>query len=220
MSTDSRDLQQRDFDAGGFEVLRIADPTTPNSATKVGTAIAAVGPANAPGTSFKAAAEDHVHAGVAAILPGDGIAVSPPDVQGRVTVARTPGGSDAVIATLDTEAEKSVTGTAEQVLAEWNFDFDDLAGANIVPTLSGLVCADSETTGTFNLRIGGTIGAVDGDVRATLSTTSVPDEQKTNTGAAFPKPAGQTLVKITGLDSITGLSARIRGISAVLRAST
>jgi hypothetical protein len=126
MSTDSRDLQQRDFDAGGFEVLRIADPTTPNSATKVGTAIASVGPANAPGTSFKAAAEDHVHAGVAAVLPGDGIAVSPPDVQGRVTVSRAPGATDAVSATLDTEAEKSVTGTAEQVLAEWNFDFDDL----------------------------------------------------------------------------------------------
>jgi hypothetical protein len=220
MSTGSRDLQQRDLDAGGFEVLRIADPTTPNSATKVGTAIAAVGPANAPGTSFKAAAEDHVHAGVAAVLPGDGIAVSPPDVQGRVTVSRAPGGADAVIATLDTEAEKSVTGTDEQLLAEWNFDFDDLAGANIIPTLSAIASADSETTGTFNLRIGGTVGAVDGDVRTALSADSVADAQKTNTGAAFPKPSGQTLVKVTGSDSIAGLSARIRGISAVLRGSS
>ena len=220
MSTGSRDLQQRDLDAGGFEVLRIADPTTPNSATKVGTAIAAVGPANAPGTSFKAAAEDHVHAGVAAVLPGDGIAVSPPDVQGRVTVSRAPGATDAVIATLDTEAQKSVTGTAEMVLAEWNFDFDDLAGANIVPTLSGILSADSETTGTFNLRIGGMVGAVDGDVRATIAGSSVAEAQQTNTGASFPKPSGQTLVKVTGSDSIAGLSARIRGISAVLRAST
>jgi hypothetical protein len=219
MSTGSRDLQQRDLDAGGFEVLRIADPTPPNSATKVGTAIAAVGPANAPGTSFKAAAEDHVHAGVNAVLPGDGIAVSPPDVQGRVTVSRTPGGADAVIATLETEAEKSVTGTAEQVLAEWNFDFDDLAGANIIPTLSGIASADSETTGTFNLRIGGTVGGVDGDVRATVGGASVAEAQQTNTGAAFPKPSGQTLVKVTGADSIAGLSARLRGISAVLRAS-
>jgi hypothetical protein len=220
MSTGSRDVQQRDLDAAGFEVLRIADPTTPNSATKVGTAIAAVGPANAPGTSFKAAAEDHVHAGVAAILPGDGIAVSLPDVQGRVTVSRTPGGADAVIATLDTEAEKSATGTAEQVLAEWNFDFDDLAGANILPTLSGLVSADSETSGTFNLRIGGTIGTPDGDVRATISAAAVAEQQQTDTGAAFPKPAGQTLVKVTGLGSIAGLSARIRGITAVLRAAS
>jgi hypothetical protein len=220
MSTGSRDLQQRDLDAGGFEVLRIADPTTPNSATKVGTAIAAVGAANAPGTSFKAAAEDHIHAGVAAVLPGDGIAVSPPDPQGRVTVSRAPGATDVVIATLDTEAEKSVTGTAEQVLAEWNFDFDDLAGPNITPTLSGLVSADSETTGTFNLRIGGTVGAADGDVRATISAASVAEQQQTNTDAAFPKPGGQTLVKITGLDSIAGLSARIRGIAVVLRGTT
>jgi hypothetical protein len=220
MSTGSRDVQQRDLDAAGFEVLRIADPTTPNSATKVGTAIAAVGPANAPGTSFKAAAEDHVHAGVAAVLPGDGIAVSPPDVQGRVTVSRAAGGADAVIATLDTEAEKSATGTAEQVLAEWTFDFDDLAGANIIPRLSGVVSADSETSGTFNLRIGGTVGAADGDVRATVSAATVAEQQQTNSGAAFPKPAGQTLVKVTGLDSIDGLSARIRGITAVLRAAS
>jgi hypothetical protein len=219
MSTSSRDRQQRDLDAAGYEVLRIGDPTAASSATKVGTAIASVGAANSPGTSFKAAAEDHVHAGVAAVLPGDGIAVSPPDPQGRVTVSRASSATDAVIATLDTEAEKSVTGTAEQVLAEWNFDFDDLAGANIIPTLSALVSSDSETTGTFNLRVAGTIGAADGDVRATLSATTAVVEQKTNTGAGFPKPVGQTLVKVTGLDSVAELSARIRGISAVMRAT-
>ena len=76
------------------------------------------------------------------------------------------------------------------------------------------------TTGTFNLRIGGMIGAPDGDVRATISGGSVAESQQTNTGAAFPKPSGQTLVKVTGSDSIAALTARIRGISAVLRAST
>jgi hypothetical protein len=70
------------------------------------------------------------------------------------------------------------------------------------------------------LRIGGTIGAVDGDIRATISAATVAEQQQTNTGAAFPKPSGQTLVKVTGLDSIASLSTRIRGITAVLRAAS
>jgi hypothetical protein len=219
MATSARDLQQRDLDAGGFEVLNIADPTAAGSATKVGAAIAAVGAANAPGTSFKAAAEDHIHAGVNAVLPGSGIAVSAPDVQGRVTVSRTPGGADAVIATLDADAEKTVTGTAEQVMFEWNINFDDLAGANILATLSGLVKADSGSTGNFNLRVGGTIGAPDGTVRASFSTSNATFIQKTSTGASFAKPSGQTLVKVTAVDSAAGQVSHIRGVAAVLRAA-
>jgi hypothetical protein len=218
MATSARDLQQRDLDAGGFEVLNIADPTAPSSATKVGAAINAVGPANAPGTSFKAAAEDHVHAGVNAVLPGTGIGVSAPDPQGRVTVSRTPGGGDAVIATLDADPEKTVTGTSEQVLFEWNVNFDDLAGANLVATLSGLVKADSGSTGNFNLRVGGTIGAADGTVRASFSTSNATFIQKSSTGSSFAKPSGQTLVKVTAVDSAAGQVAHLRGVSAVFRA--
>ena len=113
-------------------------------------------------------------------------------------------------ASFSEEAEGVVVGTTEQVIDEYNVDFATLPAA-IAVNFAALVRVTGGT-GTFNVRVGGTIGAADGTVRATLATASLTYVQQQNTGASFANPGGQQLVKVTALNDIApAQSVLIRG---------
>lgn len=91
------------------------------------------------------------------------------------------------------------------MLDQYNVNFDPLP-ATVTARFSAIVRVDGGT-GTYHVMVGGTIAAVDGTDRATLSTSSLVDVQQTNLGASFANPGGQQLVKITaGHNSPTGAS--------------
>jgi len=112
-------------------------------------------------------------------------------------------------ASFSEEAEGSVVGTVEQVIDEYNVDFASLPAA-VTVNIAALVRVTGGT-GTFNVRVGGTIGAADGTVRATISTASLVYVQQQNTGASFANPGGQQLVKITAVNDTAGESSFVRG---------
>lgn len=115
-------------------------------------------------------------------------------------------------ATLDETSQAAVLGTTETVIKEWLVDFDRLTPSTIKAALSAIVSVTLASTGTYNLRIGGTIATADGTVRATFTTTSLADETKTNQGASFAKPSGVQTVKLCAVDSTALAQARARAV--------
>lgn len=101
---------------------------------------------------------------------------------------------------------------SEQWGREWAVSFDSL-GAGIICTLSGLV----QGAGTYYIRVGGTSGAVDGTIVATLVVTGsggFPTTVSSVVGAPFVNPTGFGLVKLTAL---TPVSSSIRSLVVLLK---
>lgn len=138
----------------------------------------------------------------------------------RVSYRDTGGGSgSAVIVTvgsfllLDGDGQKYVTGLGEEVVVEEGINFDLLTSANMICRVTALTQQTGGSTGTYRVRVGGTIGAADGVEYVSFNTTNAaytapPD---TAVGVSGVKPTGPQLVKITARASLVGERARVRG---------
>jgi len=190
----SRDVAQRDLDMAGFHLLNLGPPQSAQDATHVDPTMVplpASGTGN-PGQSFLAAPADHVHPA----QPGTG--------------------SAAQVTTMTDDGLQSNSGTTEELLLEWFVDFDAINAQQIVPEIS----LYGKGSGTFNLRVGGTPGAVDGNV---VASTIVADASAfhpvNNRGAAIARPTGILPVKLTITAPNAGLPVSARGKVVTLTGS-
>jgi hypothetical protein len=102
----------------------------------------------------------------------------------------------------------------KQVLA----DFTRLPAGMLTLAFSAYARALGGATGTFRLRLGGTDGAVDGTLLATLTATSTSFQMLT-TSASISNPTGRVLVKLTGQSNTLGLDAQVKSTVAIFQAS-
>jgi len=119
------------------------------------------------------------------------------------------------------QSERYVTGTTEQVLSESTEDFDLLIVlANVKCTLNALSRQSGGATGTYRVRVGGTLGAADGAIVAQFSTTlaayALPPVQVV--GSPFARPSGRQLVKLTAVSDTAGQRAFARASQIVFSA--
>jgi hypothetical protein len=188
----SRDVAQRDLDMAGFHLLNLGPPQTAQDATHVDPTTVPLPPSGtgSPGTSFLAAAADHVHPA----QPGTG--------------------SAAQVTTLTDESLQSNSGTGEEIMREWFVDFDGIDAQQIVPELSLF----GKGSGTFNLRAGGTPGAADGTVIAsTIVADAGTFHPVNNRGEAFAKLTGVQPVKVTVTAPNAGIPVSARGKVVTLK---
>jgi hypothetical protein len=188
----AKDVAQRDIDMGGFRVLNVGPPQNPGDATRVDNQTVPL-PANgtgSPGRSLLAAAADHVH-------PAQG-------------------GTPSAIIQLEGEGEEEVTGPTEDVVFQRFVDFGGVITSNVSPVFSAFVSVDSGDTATFNVRLGGTPGAPDGTVIATLTTQAASPQPAIVAGQAVPRPGGPALVKVTGATVNPNATARIADLRVTL----
>lgn len=88
------------------------------------------------------------------------------------------------------------TGNTNEVLLwEYTDDMSAIGGVDFAAVLSAIMKV-SAGTATLRARIGGTIGAVDGTIAASMSTGSASFAQ-VSAAATTPNPTGQRLVKFT-----------------------
>jgi len=222
------DELQRILDANSNRIINVGTPTAANDATTTDNATnpAPVGGTAVPGSSFKAAAQDHAHVGVHSIhadanpnLVGDvqlasGTGVTLAQAGNVITVATSGGAVNKV--TFAEDIMGYVDGASEQILREYLVNFDDAGGATIQARLSGIVKV-AGGTGTYKLWVGATApgSTTGGTTRATITTASTTDDMQTNLGAGFANPTGAKLVQITAVNSGANKSF-LRGFSCSL----
>lgn len=167
----AKDVAQRDRDLAGFRIGNVADPMAEGDLTKVdgrSTPRANSG-GGSPGTSFLAAAADHVHPAV--------------------------GGAAAPLVTFDDPTQQSMTGQSEEVVSQFAFDFAELGTPQMTCQFAALVKV-SAGTARFRLQVGGTQGLADGKELIGFSTGSPEFERHGAGGGPFETPAGLQVVKI------------------------
>lgn len=106
---------------------------------------------------------------------------------------------------------------SEELLETLSIDLGTYSDATLEVELSAIMKATG-VTGTFRVRVGGTIGVPDGTLAAQLTTSSVSYEQD-KAALAIANPATLTLLKLTGLVSGVG-SADMRGAVVTIRGAT
>jgi hypothetical protein len=188
----ARDVALRELDQAGFRIVNLGTPTAANDATKTdNTTIprASTG-TGAPGTSLLAAPADHVH-------PSSGGA-----------------GGGGVFA-LDDPSCQSVTGTAEDLVYETSADLSVLTPAEMSAMLVGIAKV-STGQATFNLRLGGTPGQVDGTVIASMTTSSTSFTTIEGTAQHVANSHSRQILKITGLCNTANAVAYLYGKSVQL----
>lgn len=223
------DEAQRQLDMAALRISNLGTPTTANDATFTDNTTAPANPAAAAsaGASFQAAPANHVHQGVHSVhsdaaaniygdvrlVSGSGISLS----QSGQDITVTASGGSVNKVTLGEDRQSYNIGTAEDILAEFNVNFDDAGGATIQARLSAIVKA-SAGTGSFRIYTGATApgSTAGGTVRATVTTVSTAFEQQTNLGASFANPGGQRLVQITAANSGGGNRNTMRGLQIAL----
>jgi hypothetical protein len=108
----------------------------------------------------------------------------------------------------------AVSSGDEEWLGERLVDFDDLPASLTVKFAAEVLSLDG--TGTFRVRIGGTAGAVDGTVVATITTTSVTFEAKQSSGS-IASLTGEQLVKVTAENATVDNDAQITAVLVTIR---
>lgn len=133
------------------------------------------------------------------------------------TLVAIPGGGGVGGLMIDDPDQHYVTGLSEQVVTEISVPFALLPAGNLKPVLALLSAQTGDASGTYRVRVGGTVSAADGIVVAALGTThgSYPSTPDQDIGASFPNPSAPTLVKITAAVSAAGERARVRGSQVV-----
>jgi hypothetical protein len=130
-------------------------------------------------------------------------------------------GDDGILA-ITSEGSKAVIGQNEDLVDQRSFDFDLLTSANIYCELSGLTEQTNAATGTYRVRIGGTANQTDGAEVVNLQTAhlsaAIPPDYVIS--AAFPRPSGPQLVKLTARASLPGAHARIRSYQIAFKTVT
>jgi hypothetical protein len=111
------------------------------------------------------------------------------------------GGGGAAVLRAEWDDELVSSGGGEEDVADTKpryENFDRLSGASIT---CALMCTAKVTAGegTVRVRVGGTLGGVDGTVAAagTVTAEAYPDAGQTFTGESFARPSGRTLVQVT-----------------------
>lgn len=220
------DEAQRQLSMKNFKISDLGDPSAANDVTKTDNTTAPANPAAsaAAGSLFKAAPADHVHQGVHSVrgesnpnLYGDvqlvgasGLSVTQ---SGQVITLTAPGDSINKLQWVD-DGQVSSVGTSEDIIREWDINFDDVDTGNIQFRLSGLAKVTAGT-GTWRVYVGATAAGATagGTVRATFTSTSTSFERKTNIGSAFANPTGQVIVQLTSVNSAGGNTNTGRGWS-------
>ena len=119
----------------------------------------------------------------------------------------------------------TVVGSAETLIptqdGERNLNFASIDQANVVCYFAAKVARlNAGTTSTFRVRVGGTIGGIDGTVVATITVTGA-EAQAINVGSSFTKPSGANgdLVKVTAqgddaasVSTIEGITIQFKGV--------
>lgn len=108
--------------------------------------------------------------------------------------------------------DRFMVGQTEKVLFVQSFDFDRFISPTIIATITGRASRTvAGTTATFYLRIGGTDDetSLDGDARASFTQNGAL-ALTTNSGAAFAKPSGKKVVKITAKGDHDDCVARLQ----------
>jgi len=220
------DTLQRILDAQSNRIINVGTPTAASDATITDNSTAPQNPAASAsaGASFLAAPMNHVHQGVHSVhadananIYGDARLVS------GTGITLTQSGQDITIATsggtvnkieIARDTQSYVTGSTEQIVAEYYVSLDDCTTGNITGRMSAIVKV-SAGTGTYNFRTGATgLGAITGStVRATFTSTSTTEETKTNAGSAFTNPTGALIVQVSCVNSGAN-NTFIRGIAA------
>jgi len=191
----ARDVAQRDLDQAGFRITNLGAPQAAGDATSTDHAAVPL-PASgegAPGRSFLAAPADHVHPAPA-------------------------GSQAAAVVPVDFDSEQEVVGSTEEVVAQRFIDFAPFASGNVSASFTASVSVDSGNA-TFNVRLGGTSGAPDGTVIATIliPAPQAPSFQdRIALGQATPRPTGAALLKITAAADTPAGTCRIKGHRVVL----
>jgi hypothetical protein len=143
----------------------------------------------------------------------DATVVQVPGPQGPVGPSGGGGGGGSGLATLDQTAEKSVTSTVEEVIAQDSFDMG-LLPASITMQMTAMLASASGTS-TYRLRIGGTDGAADGTVVATM-TRGLPAYAIALATATVVNPTGLLLVKVTAQNAVLNQAARIKDLAITM----
>lgn len=119
---------------------------------------------------------------------------------------------------IESDDQKSVLGANEELLHEESVPFDLLSGAQIVCHLTALTKQTLGADGIYRVRIGGTVGAADGVVATTMTTTHAvytpPGDHIVS--SPFSRPIGTQLVKLTANASAMSAFARIKGFQISL----
>jgi hypothetical protein len=225
----AQDEAQRILSMESNRITNLGTPTAANDATRTDNTTAPADPAAAAaaGASLLAAAQNHVHQGVhsvrsdaAANIYGDvhlvsGTGISLGQSGQDITVSTSGGAVNKV--TLAEDRQASVSGTTEEIVAEFNINLDDAGGTSIQVRLSALVKA-AAGTGTFRAYVGATSpgSTAGGTLRATVTTTNTAFEKQTNLGAGFTNPTGHQIVQITAVNSVAATKSTIRGYSLAI----
>lgn len=128
-------------------------------------------------------------------------------------------GSDVSVMTIAGEFGSTDTIGEEDVIGQpVYFNFDDVTWASVGVRLMAAIKVTGGT-GTFNLRMGGTIGLADGSVIATGTATGTTYASANFAGAGFVNPAGEQLLQVTFKNGTVGQTSWIKGITIGLRAS-
>jgi hypothetical protein len=110
------------------------------------------------------------------------------------------------------EGARAVYGQNEELVAQTTFNFSLLETPSVFGILTALTEQTGGATGTYRVRIGGSNNAADGVEVITLNTTNpnivLPPDMATS--AAFARPSGPQLLKLTARSSNPGSTARIR----------
>lgn len=103
------------------------------------------------------------------------------------------------IISLDEDGERSSTGGAEEIVAEWYVDMSDLAsiGLTIGARFTGIMHMGLGEIGTARLYVGASApGVIDGTLAGVLSTNAIVDTPLASQ-QNIPNPAGPVLVQVT-----------------------
>jgi hypothetical protein len=166
----ARDVAQRELDQAGFRITNLGAPVSEGDATKTDNRTVprpAAGEGTA-GTSFLAAAADHVH-------------------------PAAPAGAGAVVIALDDPTQQATNG--EAVIWETVVDFSQLPGEAMLCSVGALARASGAGTSRVELKLGGLPGRTDGDLALSFNVSEGTSEIN-GAQAEVAKPSGLALVKL------------------------
>lgn len=137
--------------------------------------------------------------------------ISQTGAQGVAGPAGAPG-TDAGSVEPNLDGLYSTDVASEGVLKQEIVDFTVISGT-LAYSFSSFARALGGATGAIRLRLGGTDGAADGTLVATLTATSA-SFQMLNTSGTVSVASGRALIKLTGETSVAGLAVQVKSTVA------
>ena len=161
---------------------------------------------------------DRLKAGMPAGVPASQIdtvgvtvtVVSQTGPAGAGGVAGAPGANTGGVSA-DFDGLFATDSTSETVVKAVLCQFSNLPSGMVTLTLTARGLALGGATGTWKVRIGGTDGGADGTVLATLTATS-SSMGNVSASASFTNPNTASVVKLTGVSSVTGLDTELESV--------